>query len=231
MSALQERRLRAARAGFRAHYMAKNPPRLQRRSIFSRKGNPDLRDDLTDFVTDALHLARSLGDDPARVLRCAAANIEAEAPRRVAVITGELVGGSGDSAVYEITAEDEGERLDKSTVAAPNVAGEITAMTARLLGDGFSVRCDFSPGDYLARFPLEHRASADRAYSDGFADGHNADDSAFQRLLKAALDLRAATVDFDDGPDLDPAKAAFDDVLGALAAEGFQITIAPGNRG
>jgi hypothetical protein len=73
-------RTTAARAAFRAHHEAKNTPRnhISGGALFVLARNPDLYDDLTDLVTDVLHLARQLGDDPARILRCAATHIGAE---------------------------------------------------------------------------------------------------------------------------------------------------------
>lgn len=50
-----------------------------------------------------------------------------------------------------------------------------------------------TPDAYLARFPAEHRPSADRAYQDGFADGAEADAPPDAKPLRSAL-LAAAFV-------------------------------------
>lgn len=47
------------------------------------------------------------------------------------------------------------------------------------------------------------------------------------QLIEAALNLRAATIDYEDDADLDAAKEHIDDALGDMAEAGYEVRIGP----
>jgi len=160
LTGLDSARDDAARRAFRHYHERKNSPRhrIEGAGLYTVEGNPDLPDDYADFIADALILGARLGLDLRKVLRAAVSHVPAKlgdfddvhsvltpvTPRKSATIEGERVGGSGSSAVYEITATgDMGQKLDKATVSRDGARATVAAMTARLEADGYDVALDW----------------------------------------------------------------------------------------